>query len=136
MEGVPVLGGRRPDGPPLQRALHWPGGGGGRLRAGSSAFRGVGAETRLQRRPAGRGDDGAGGRLQVRARLVPLRRHGNCVLRPPCVLCSPPAQNISQWTYGDLRWFVTGESCSRGHRWWPETGVWEAQLSGSVFLRR
>lgn len=25
-----------------------------------------------------------------------------------CV-CSPPAENISLWSWGDYRWFVTGE---------------------------
>lgn len=33
--------------------------------------------------------------------------------RPLCPLCSPPAQNISAWTWGDYQWFVTGKT----HQW-------------------
>ena len=71
MAGVPVLGCRRVDGPPPQRTLRGPRGGGGRIRVGGSSLRGVGEEEgKLQRRPVCYRDDRAGGRLQVRGRLV------------------------------------------------------------------
>ena len=118
--GVPVLGSRRPGRPPRQRALCWPGGGGGRLRPRSSTFWGLGAERRLQRRSVCHRVDGAGGRLQVRARLVQLH-HCQSLLWSVWLrvsFCSPAAQNISTWTWEDYSWFVTGNSTLMMWHWW------------------